>query len=341
MKAIPAISILLLSVFILGCEKSEWLGDGDYFFLENKGAVMPVWVKGNRSSDVYILTVHGGPGATSGHEFPISQGFKHLEENYNLIYWDQRMSGLSQGDPDLSTLTIDQHIEDLERLVTLIQAKYNPGSLFILGHSWGGAMSAGYLGQGNHQININGWIDLDGALAEQIDVQAMKTWILDRVPLYYDRDPEFYQFIMDWYDENPYPVNTDPYPYLYSTNFGGDVYNYEHTLSLSPIPYSTLAFGSPFTWAFYWSQYGGESGKWVNGYDMRKEVSNITIPALLLWGAEDGIVPATIGQQAFDLLGTPTSEKKIVFLDECAHSPHYEKPLEFSSTIIDFVDHYK
>ncbi len=57
------------------------------------------------------------------------------------------MSGMSQGDPDPSTLTIDQHIEDLEKVIQLIKVKYNPGSLFLLGHSWGGVMTAGYLGK--------------------------------------------------------------------------------------------------------------------------------------------------------------------------------------------------
>ena len=129
MKANRTISILILSLFMFGCEKSEWLNEGDYFFLENKGAVMPIWVKDNRNSDIYILTVHGGPGSASGHEFPISQGFKNLEEKYNLIYWDQRMSGLSQGDPDPSTLTIDQHIEDLDRDFRSRQSRFRASRL--------------------------------------------------------------------------------------------------------------------------------------------------------------------------------------------------------------------
>lgn len=341
MKRYLLITLISFSFCFFGCEKSEWLTDGDYFFLKNKGAVMPIWVNGNKNSDVYILTVHGGPGATSGHEFPISTGFKLLEQDYNVIYWDQRMSGMSQGDPDRSTLTIDQHIEDLEKVIQLIKVKYNPGSLFLLGHSWGGVMTAGYLGKNNNQDLFNGWIDLDGSFKEEVDTEEMKKWILDRVPLYYNRDPEFYQFIIDWYAANPNPKNSNPYPYFYSSILGGYIYDYENSLAQSPVPYGTLAFKSPFTWAFYFSQYGGDAIKFADGYDVTEELNNITIPTLLLWGAEDGVVTANVGQIKYDLLATPIADKHFITLESCAHSPHYDQPDKFSLTIHSFIEQYK
>ena len=329
-----------LILFLTGCEKAEWLTAGDYFFLENKGATMPVWVKGNSNSDVYIITVHGGPGGgTSGHEFPISAGFKLLEEDYNLVYWDQRMSGMSQGNPDKSDLTIEQHIEDLDKLVHLIIHKYNPQSLFLLGHSWGGVMTGGYLGIGNNQDKFNGWIDLDGSIQEAFEVQEMKTWILDRVPEAYDRDPEFYQFIIDWYEENPHPKASDPYPYWYASNFNGYAYDYEKSNELNPVPYFDLAFRSPFTTAFYWTQYSDT--RWADGYDVTTQVSDIQLPSLLLWGAEDGIVTANVAQFTYDYLGTDSLNKHLVLIEECAHSPHYDTPDRFALEIENFVEEYR
>ena len=320
-----------------GCQKTEWLNDGEYFFLKNKDAVMPVWVKGNRTSEVYIITVHGGPGATSGHEFPISQGFRLLEEDYNLVYWDQRMSGLSQGDPDPVNMTVDQHIEDLDKLISLIKTKYNPGSIFLLGHSWGGVMTGGYLGRENNQNGINGWIDVDGSIQEAYEVQEMKKWVLDRVPSHYDDAPEFYQFIIDWYEENPEPPQSAPFQYYYSSILGGYSYDYEYSNALSPVPYDELIFQSPFTFAFYWTQFGSE-GTWADGYDVTDDVKNIIIPSLLLWGKEDGVVTASVAQFTHDLLGTPLSKKQIVLIEESAHSPHYDRPNEFYSAIETFVE---
>ena len=74
---------------------------------------MPVIIKGNIDSKVFVVFVHGGPGgnASLSSFLPVS---KKLEKNYAFAYWDQRGSGLSQGNPDASTFTVDQFVEDLD-----------------------------------------------------------------------------------------------------------------------------------------------------------------------------------------------------------------------------------
>ena len=329
-----------LFLLLTGC-RSAFLTEGEYFFLENDDAVMPVWVTGNIDSQLFILTVHGGPGYGSGHEFPISTGFKLLEEEYALIYWDQRMSGMSQGDPDPATLTIDQHIEDLSKLVELIDFKYQPQALFLLGHSWGGVMTGGYLGRGTNQNLFNGWIDLDGSIEESSEAQARKQWILDRVPeaMAESDDKEYWQFVLDWYEENPNPVDSDAEQYWFAGNLGGYAYDWQKTQEENPIPYLELVFSSPFTFAFYWTQYADSS--WVDGYDVTEEVSSIQIPALMLWGKEDGVVPTAVAQFTYDLLGTDPGQKHIVLIEESAHSPHYDTPAEFYAAVTDFVEMYR
>lgn len=38
--------------------------DGDFFYVENNEAQMPVWVRGNENSEVFIIHLHGGPGGS-------------------------------------------------------------------------------------------------------------------------------------------------------------------------------------------------------------------------------------------------------------------------------------
>ena len=180
------------------CQKSEFLTDGDFFHLSNKGADMPVWVKGNFESDIILVTVHGGPGASSGMEHHIAEGFKFLEEDYILVYWDQRYSGMTQDHYDITTQNPEQYIEDTEKLVQLIMSKYPGKSMFMLGHSWGGQLSAGYLGRDNHADNFKGWIDMDGSIYGELEAQLMKEWILERVPAKLAEpgaNVEFWQYI--------------------------------------------------------------------------------------------------------------------------------------------------
>ncbi len=300
---------------------------------------MPVWVKGNTNSGTFIIVTHGGPGATTGHDFTISVGFQELEKDYAFVYWDQRMSGLSQGDPASSTLTIEQHIEDQEKLVELIRHKYNPQSLFLMGHSWGGVLTSKYLGRKNHQDYFKGWIDMDGSIQDKFEGQAKKDWILERVPEYYDEDPKFWQYIIDWYEEHPNPVENDWQPYTYLGILGGYSYDWAKTQELNPIPYKDLIFASPFTFSFYFSQYS--EVPWMNGYDATEEVANISIPTLLLWGEEDGSVPPPVAHFTYDLLATDAQDKEIVFVEECAHSPHMDRPYEFETAVRNFIHRYE
>ncbi len=300
---------------------------------------MPVWVKGNVESGIFILTCHGGPGGTSGWEFPISKGFKTLEEKYAFVYWDQRISGSSQGEASVDDLTIDLHIEDLEKLALLIKDNYDPEAYFLLGHSWGGVLTGGYLGRGDNQHFFDGWIDMDGSIQDEFETQAKFDWIMDHIDEFYDNDPEFYQYIIDWYEENPNPVENDWQPYTYAGSMNGYVYDWEKSQEENPTPYKELVLGSPFSFAYYFTQYADVP--WMNGYDVTEEVQNIEIPALLLWGKEDGAVPATVAEFTYSLLATPEEDKEVVLIEQCAHAPHVDTPEAFDLHVTNFVERYK
>jgi len=340
--------ILIMATLLLGaCEKSEFLSDGDFFHLSHKGAKMPIWVKGNFSSDVMIITVHGGPG-DSGMEQHIAQGFKYLEDDYLMVYWDQRFSGMTQGNYDVNTQTPDQFIEDTEKVVQLIQSKYPDKKLFMLGHSWGGQLSAGYLGRDGHFNDFKGWIDLDGSLYGDLEVQMMKDYIMERVPgkmAEPDADQEFWQYIIDFYDENPVETignYTDPEPYWYVSACNGDAYDQEKFLEEHKIPYVELIFKSMFTMYFYVDAFYSEEihGQW-DELNYTPEISNITIPALMLWGADDGIVPADLADYVYEHLGTDPAMKEVVKIPECAHGPQIEQPEIFYDEVSSFVETYK
>jgi pimeloyl-ACP methyl ester carboxylesterase len=61
-------------------------------------------------------------------------------------------------------------------------------------------------------------------------------------------------------------------------------------------------------------------------HNMRKDIPNIKIPVCLVWGKDDVITPATVGQEFHELL--PNSE--LHFLDKCGHVPMMEHPIEFN-----------
>ena len=343
MRHISIISILSLILALTACEKSEFLAEGAYFHLSNDGAKLPIWVKGNTNSDVILITVHGGPG-DGGMGQAIAKGFKALEEDYLLVYWDQRFAALAQGHPDKHTINVDQYIEDTEKVVQLIQSKYPDKKLFMMGHSWGGQLSAGYMGRNNHQANFKGWIDMCGSIYGELESQLMKDWILERVPAKLadpEADHEYWQYIVDWYEENPAPGNyTESIPYQYVTALHGDAYFWETYWEDNPVPYGELIFRSMFSMSYYVYSHGGDQS-WVDDANFTSELGNITSPALLLWGADDGIVPATVGDYVYEHLATDPSQKHLVKIPECAHGPQNDQPERFYQEISQFIEMYK
>jgi len=59
----------------------------------------------------------------------------------------------------------------------------------------------------------------------------------------------------------------------------------------------------------------------------------VTVPALIVWGREDRIVPVICGEQYRRLL--PRAALSV--LDRCGHLPPIEKPDEFARLVLDFL----
>lgn len=330
-KIVKAFILILVILCFSACEKSEFLEDGEYFFLKNNGAVLPVWLRGNLNSGIILITVHGGPGGT-GHALLLSEGFRQLEKNYAVLYWDQRFSGLSQGNPEKATLTIDQFVDDVSKVAQLAKFKYPRAKFFMLGHSWGGGLSAAYLGSANNQSAFKGWIDVDGSVRDDIEEAEIKKWILERVPDHYEDDPPFWQFIIDWYNRNPAPVYSDEEPYLYVSALGGDVRN------SASYPLAKIVFRSPFSLAVYSNHV---DQKMADGIDFTPQLNNIHIPTLIIWGEDDGILPDTLSNYTYSQIGTGSEDKKITIVPGSAHSPQFDNPGEFSTAVSAFIEKYK
>ncbi|MDX2362042.1 MAG: alpha/beta hydrolase [Crocinitomicaceae bacterium] len=334
--------ILSLTLICNACQKDEFINDGDYFHLENNGAKMPVWVKGNFDSDVMLVTLHGGPG-DGGISNTISPGFQQLEDKYLMVYWDQRAAALTQGHQRETTLDVNQYIDDTDKLVQLLQYKYPNKKLFLLGHSWGGQLAIGYLGSEDHQSNFRGWIDLNGSIYGDLESQLMKDWIMDSIPTKLadpTADHEYWQYIVDWYDENPNPGNySEGMPYWYVSALHGDVYDIDRYYEENVIPYGQLIFNSMFAMTYYVSNTDGDI--WADDLNFTPEAENITIPSLMLWGENDGIVPAEVADYVYDHLSTPVGMKHVVKIPKCGHGPQNEHPEIFFNEVSNFIETYK
>ena len=84
-----------------------------------------------------IIVVHGGPGLDLQYLKPL----KDLSNDYHVIFYDQRGTGLSPR-VNKKYLTMEQSLDDLHSLVVHFS---NGKKVKLIGHSWGAMLVVGYL----------------------------------------------------------------------------------------------------------------------------------------------------------------------------------------------------
>lgn len=326
---------MLLFIFS-SCTKEEYQKDGDFFYLKSKSATMPVWVKGNRNANKFIIMLHGGPEGGSSQYYTIFPSHKKIEEKFAIVYWDQRMCGMSQGNPSMADATLEQFTADLDKLVTLINYKYNNPKLYLMGHSWGGALGTNYLLQ--HQNKIKGWIEIDGGHnwtnANALSRTSMMMYANNKIQN--GNEKEYWKFALDWYSNHPIVgINDNPH-YTFVGKANG--YDYNPQSDSLKVPFTDLLFYSPVSTAYFFVPY--KFSFLNNGLDLQNQLPNITIPTLICWGKHDKVFPFSIATDTYNKLGTPVADKYIHQFEISAHSPNYEQPMEFASEVIKFINKY-
>ena len=171
---------LFFALAFLGCNKGDIklsTNADDVFWVTNKGADMPVWVKGNTLSDAMILVVHGGPGE-GAYNFTDYETAA-LRQQFAMAFWDQRNAGASAGNNNISHLTLPQMTEDLHQVVQVLHFRYPGKSIFLYAHSFGGLLGASYITTPTYQNELKGWIEIDGAHNYPMAISESKKMLID------------------------------------------------------------------------------------------------------------------------------------------------------------------
>ena len=92
-----------------------------------------------------VVVLHGGPGADYRNLLPL----RALADQYYVIFYDQRGSGLSQRVDD-SLLNVDSMVEELDGV---IDEFVGDRQVRIIGHSWGGMLAAMYLARHPERVS--------------------------------------------------------------------------------------------------------------------------------------------------------------------------------------------
>ena len=342
---------ILVSALLMACEGEDSDPTEDFFYLKNKGANMPVWVEGNPAAKKIIILLHGGPGGNAViYNTGVTAFSDPLEEDYLMVYYDQRGSGAASGNYSKDDLTIAQHVEDLDKLITLLEHKYgSDNQIYLMGHSWGGMLGSAYLLEGDNQQRISGWIEVDGAHTFQMEAEIARRLIetgTDQINSNNSRRQ--WEDIVE-YCEDLDTNNVSDQEQIRLNNYGHRVENYLIQADLIDTRNAGEALVDAYNYTFesgnnyvgsFYNQMFTASGLGmfdeIKNINYTNQLSTITIPCLFAWGRHDYVVPWRFGQEAFNAVSS--TRKRLVIFEFSGHSPMINEPDEFNAVVKSFVN---
>ncbi len=340
MKKLAILTTLLAVLFLSSCEKMDFY-QGDNFYVKNAGAEMSVMVKGNLDSETFILFVHGGPGsnATIPSFLPVSND---LEQDHAFVYWDQRGCGLSRGNPDPSTFTVEQFVDDLDLVVETLKQRYNNPRIVLFGVSWGGALGSAYLSTDNYQDKIDGFICMNSGhnlvKGLPLSVEWVKDYAEEQINL--EIDVNYWTEVRDWCATEPDMTVIDNYfrydGYLSETN--AYIKDPDQELQGPEIGNSAIMSSYLSLAVFFNGPYLAKRFN-ILELDLSADMERIEIPTIVIWGRHDGVNTIEMGYDAYNSIGGPEFEdKELVIFENSAHFGHVEEQELFLATVRRFIN---
>ena len=335
--------LLGLGLLLLACQRPDLHRLDEVLYVRHAGADMPAYVHGNGAEKVFLIVLHGA--GSFGLAFRDGAFTQELETRYAVVYWDQRGQSMAQGHYDRPEDIVSLMASDVEALVAVLQHHYGDDiRLFLLGHSWGGALGTTVLLRPGQQERFRGWIAVDAAHDFPFAGTARRRLLLDICAerLAAGAEPEAWEALQTQVAALDSVAEADYQPML---DLGLAVSRRLVTEEVVPTGRSGTILrravfdNNPLTWQVSAALNQPFAVARDQGYSLTDQLGDIHLPSLLLWGKYDISVPPTLGADALRRLGS--SDKTLVLFDRSIHHPHDTEPEAFARAVVAFIERLK
>ncbi|MEC1689786.1 alpha/beta fold hydrolase [Bacillus mojavensis] len=281
-------------------------------------------INGNDISNPLLLFLHGGPGAS---QIGFIRNFqRELEQNFTVVNWDQRGSGLSYTKQiPQSSMTISQIIKDTIQVTEWLLDHFSKTKVYLAGHSWGSLLALHVLQERP---------DLFHAYYGISQVTNTK---LEEKMAYHSvcKTNRFLSLTLGLL--GPPPWNKKIHHFIFRVcielSRGGFTHHRRHILTVLCQLLAGNEYGlkniSRFIRGHRFSSKNLSDD--LHRFDAFKSVSSIKVPCFFISGSHDLIVPAEISKQYYRFVDAP--EKHWHYFKNSAHTPHIEEPSLFANTL--------
>lgn len=257
-----------------------------------------------------LFVLHGGPGVSHRYLLP---HMAELADTHRLIFYDQRGTGASDGDLEITALTTEQYVEDLEAL----RAALGFEKIALMGHSWGAALAMLYASAHPERVerliliapgpmNAQGRSEVDKAFGERLTPEQRQAIDEACGQTQAERTPES---IAECYRANDQIAFYDP-----SKTSALD-YTVEENTAKNELTVRSLLM----------RDLQGDQ-------ELEAKVKAISAPTLIVQGDYD-IFPLSTAEHVQGLI--PSSE--LVVIPEAGHFPFVEQPEAFFAAVRAFL----
>jgi len=342
------IPFVILFFVLTSCQKEKiTIGTNvsETFYLDNNGASMRLLVEGNTASKTFLIFVHGGPGSSS-YFYNTDYISQNIENKYAVVYWDQRNAGGSQGNSNGDHLNLPQMTEDLKKVIQLIKYRYGQNSgIFILGHSFGGLLTASFMTKDDNQSMVKGWIFADGShnypLNDTLTRQMLLT--VGQQQLALNRNTVNWKIIIGYCNSHTGNFTFEESNQLYAYATDAETYFKKvKKINLATlIDYDPVQYGWPVTSILFNLNYSTNASfnRDLAKTEFSSKLGVVTTPTLLLYGKYDFICPGGLEEDVFNRIST--TDKKIVISPISGHNIMLQDESFFCKEVNAFIEGHK
>ena len=342
------IPFVFLFFVLTSCQKENiTIGTNvsETFYLDNNEASMRLLVEGNTASKTFLIFVHGGPGSSS-YFYNTSYISQNIENKYAVVYWDQRNAGGSQGNSNGDHLNLPQMTEDLKKVIQLIKSRYGQDSgIFILGHSFGGLLTASFMTTGNNQSMVKGWIFADGSHNYPLNDTLTRQMLLieGQRQINQKKNVSSWNTIIEYC--TAHVGNFSFGESLQLTSYAEDVETYFDEVKeidlATLIDYDPIQYGWPVTSILFNLNYSSNASfnRDLAKTEFSSKLGKITTPTLLLYGKYDFVCPGGLEDDVYKRINT--TDKKLAVSPISGHNIMLQDESFFCKEVNAFIESHK
>jgi pimeloyl-ACP methyl ester carboxylesterase len=292
------------------------------------------WIRtrGTDPTNPVLLLIQQGPGLPMINEVRRFERALGLEEDFTVVYWDQRGCGRSlRGRPDREGISLQRMVADTVSLLEFLRDRFGVRT-YVAGFSFGAALAAFAAAQRPDLVRtlVATGMDIDGAAAAggayQFALRTARqrgnrraTRQLEAIGPPPHLTPEQFGTRVRW-----------------ASNFGGVTRDQT---------YATLARGLVSSLVRCADYSAGDVIRTVRGVaatpaallpdlatmDLTRTLPRIDVPVVMVQGRHDQVAPGESARQYASSLQAP--RKQLIWFENSAHTPHLDEPAKFRDVL--------